>query len=281
MMVGVNELGTALRTWRDRLDPDVVGLPRNGSRRAPGLRREELAMLAGVSIDYVVRLEQGRATAPSAQVCTALGRALQLDDEEQAHLMRLAGLAADPKRIPRVIPGSVHRIMEQLAGHPLGVYDATWNLLHWNPLFAATFGDPTALPEEHRNTVIRLFEARDTGRARHTAEELVAFEESMVADLQTTTSRYPDDPDVAALVARLQRTPRFRELWARRSVAEHQGSHKVVEHPDVGEIDLDCDTLATRGSNLRVVIFTPRQGTAARSKLDLLAAVGTQEIVSR
>jgi transcriptional regulator with XRE-family HTH domain len=281
MMVGVNELGTALRAWRDRLDPDVVGLPRNGSRRAPGLRREELAMLAGVSIDYVVRLEQGRATAPSAQVCTALGRALQLDDEEQAHLMRLAGLAADPKRIPRVIPGSVHRIMEQLAGHPLGVYDATWNLLHWNPLFAATFGDPTALPEEHRNTVIRLFEARDTGRARHTAEELVAFEESMVADLQTTTSRYPDDPDVAALVARLQRTPRFRELWARRSVAEHQGSHKVVEHPDVGEIDLDCDTLATRGSNLRVVIFTPRQGTAARSKLDLLAAVGTQEIVSR
>lgn len=277
-----DDLGTALRTWRDRLDPAAVGLPRNGVRRAPGLRREELAILAGISIDYVVRLEQGRAGAPSAQVCGALARALQLDDAEQAHLMRLAGHAADPARIPRVIPGSVHRIMDQLAGHPLAVYDATWNLLHWNTLFAATFGDPSTLPAERRNTLIGLFEASPVhGRVRHTAQELAAFAESMVADLRTTTSRYPEDPDLAALLTRLQRSAWFRELWGRRVVAEHQGSHKVVEHPEVGPIDLDCDTLATRGSNLRVVVFTPSPGTDARSRLDLLAAVGTQEIAAR
>jgi len=279
---GMDELGTALRSWRERLDPASVGLAQNGSRRTPGLRREELAILAGISIDYVVRLEQGRASTPSAQVCGALARALQLSDEEQSHLMRLAGHAADPARIPRVIPGSVHRIMEQLAGTPLAVYDATWTLLHWNPLFAATFGDPSSLPPEHRNTLLGLFESSPVhGRVHHTPAELTAFAESMVADLRTTTARYPDDPEVAALVTRQLRSPWFRELWERRTVAEHQGSHKVVEHPDVGAIDLDCDTLATRGSNLRVVVFTPRPGTDARSKLDLLAAVGTQELGPR
>ncbi|GAA4552918.1 helix-turn-helix transcriptional regulator [Pseudonocardia xishanensis] len=278
----MDELGTALRTWRERLDPTTVGLPHNGPRRTPGLRREELAILAGISIDYVVRLEQGRAPTPSAQVCGSLGRALQLSDDEQAHLMRLAGHAADPARIPRVIPGSVHRIMEQLAGTPLAVYDATWTLLHWNPLFAATFGDPSSLPDDRRNTLLGLFEASPVhGRVHHTPAELTAFAESMVADLRTTTSRYPDDPDVAALVTRLLRSPDFRELWARRTVAEHQGSHKVVDHPEVGPIDLDCDTLATRGSNLRVVVFTPTPGTDARSKLELLAAVGTQELAPR
>lgn len=278
----VNDLGTALRAWRDRLDPAAVGLPHNGSRRAPGLRREELAILAGVSIDYVVRLEQGRATAPSAQVCGALARALQLSDPEQAHLLLLAGHAPDPARISRTIPDSVHRILEQLAGHPLGVYDATWNLLHWNALFAATFGDPSRVPAEARNTLLGLFESGPAhGRVSHTPAELAAFAESMVADLRTTVGRYPDDPEVQALVTRLGSSPWFRELWGRRTVAEHQGSHKVVHHPDVGEIDLACDTLATRGSNLRVVVFTPTPGTDARGKLDLLAALGTQEITAR
>jgi transcriptional regulator with XRE-family HTH domain len=282
----MNDLGTALRAWRDRLDPATVGLPRNGSRRAPGLRREELALLAGVSIDYVVRLEQGRATTPSAQVCSALARALQLDDEEQAHLLRLAGHAPNPHRIPRLIPGSVHRILEQLGGHPLAVYDATWTLLHWNPLFAAVFGDPSALSAEQRNTLLGLFGGVPVPhttrvRVRHTPAEMTAFAESMVADLRVTAGRYPDDPDLAALLARLHGSPWFTELWERRTVAEHQGSHKVVEHPEVGEIEVSCDTLATRGSDLRVVVFTPHPGTDARGKLDLLAAVGTQEIVSR
>jgi transcriptional regulator with XRE-family HTH domain len=276
----MTDLGNALRAWRDRLTPQAVGLTRNAPRRAPGLRREELAVLAGVSIEYVVRIEQGRATTPSAQVCLALARALQLSDEEQAHLLRLAGHAADPNRIPRLVPGSVHRIMDQLSGHPLSVYDATWQLLHWNPLFAATFGDPSALPAGDRNIVLRQFEGK-TGRLRLTPAEQSAFEESLVADLRATTSRYPDDPDLTALITRLERSARFREVWALGAVAAHQSGHKIVEHPEVGAVDLDSDTLVTHNSNLRVVVYTPRPGTDARSKLDLLAAIGTQEIEPR
>ncbi|MCS7477753.1 helix-turn-helix transcriptional regulator [Umezawaea endophytica] len=276
----MNDLGSALRAWRDRLAPEAVGFTHNSPRRARGLRREELAVLAGISIEYVVRLEQGRATTPSAQVCSALARALRLSDEEQAHLMRLAGHTADPNRIPRLIPGSVHRIMDQLAGHPLSVYDATWQLLHWNPLFAATFGDPSALSPDDRNLLLRQFEGK-TSRVRFTPAELASFESSLVADLRATTSRYPDDQDLDALIRRLDRGARFRELWALRTVAAHQSGHKVVEHPEVGPVDLDSDTLTTQGSNLRVVVYTPRPGTDARSKLDLLAAIGTQELSPR
>ncbi|AHH99073.1 transcriptional regulator with XRE-family HTH domain [Kutzneria viridogrisea] len=276
----MNNLGAELRAWRDRLDPQAIGLTHNSPRRAPGLRREELAVLAGISIEYVVRLEQGRATTPSAQVCLALAHALQLSDEEQAHLMRLAGHAADPNRIPRLIPGSVHRIMDQLSGHPLAVYDATWQLLHWNPLFAATFGDPTALSADDRNMLLRQFEDKPN-HAKFTPAERSAFEESLVADLRATTSRYPNDQDVRALIVRLKRSARFRELWALGAVAQHQSGHKVIDHPEVGTVDLDSDTLTTQGSNLRVVVYTPRPGTDARSKLDLLAAIGTQKLAPR
>jgi transcriptional regulator with XRE-family HTH domain len=273
----MDDLGRALRAWRDRLDPASVGMPHKAPRRAPGLRREELAVLAGISIEYVVRLEQGRAVKPSAQVCTALGRALQLSDAEYAHLMRLAGHAAGPHRVPRLIPGSVRRLLDRLESHPLAVYDATWQLLHWNPLFAATFGDPTTVTEDHRNLLLMQFEDMPSP-ARFSPGERAAFEESLVADLRATTSRYPGDPDVEALITRLRRAPRFRELWAAASVAEHQSGHKVIEHPEAGPVDLDSDVLTTQGSNLRVVVYTPRPGTDARDKLDFLAAMGTQNL---
>ncbi|MBB4742097.1 transcriptional regulator with XRE-family HTH domain [Actinoplanes octamycinicus] len=273
----MDQLGATLRAWRDRLDPAAAGLPHHSPRRVPGLRREELAVLAGISAEYVVRLEQGRAPTPSAQVCSALARALRLSDDEQAHLMRLAGHAAAPDRVPRIIPGSLHRIIERLDGHPLAVYDAAWQLLHWNALLAATFGDPTVRGPEARNVLIMHFEG-GLNRIRQSPAERAAFEESLVADLRATTSRYPGDPAVTALVARLHRSPRFRELWTRGSVAAHQGASKIVEHPDVGDIALDCDVLTTQGSDLHLVVYTPRPGTDARSKLDLLATIGTQQM---
>ena len=276
----MDDLGGALRAWRGRLDPAALGLAHSGTRRTPGLRREELAFLAGISIDYVVRLEQGRASSPSAQVCAALARALQLTDEEQAHLLRLAGRAEDTDRVPRLVPANVQRIVDQLAGAPVALYDATWQPLRWNPLYAATLGDPAAVRQEDRNPLIRLFEGGMTG-VRYTPEALAAFEESMVADLRTTTSRYPRDPDVAALVGRLGRSARFRELWALGSVAGHKGASKTIEHPEVGDIDLVSDTLVTQGSDLRIVVYAPRPGTDARGKLDLLAAIGNQRLAAR
>ncbi|MEE2036169.1 helix-turn-helix transcriptional regulator [Nocardiopsis sp. CT-R113] len=275
----MNELGVALRAWRDRLDPGVVGLPHHVPRRVAGLRRGELAQLAGISVEYVVRLEQGRASTPSAQVCSALARALRLSDDEQAHLLRLAGHAADPDRIPRLVPASVHRIVERLADSPVAVCDAAWQLLHWNPLFAATFGDPTRHGDDERNALISQFEIRET-RIRQTPVERAAFEESLVADLRATTSRYAKDPDIRALVSRLNRSHRFRELWELRSVGDHQGAHKIVAHPEVGDIAFDSDVLTTQGTNLRLVVDTPRDADA-RNKLDLLSAIGIQEMSSK
>lgn len=232
-------------------------------------------MLAGISVEYVVRLEQGKASTPSAQVCAALARALQLSDDEQAHLMRLAGHAADPGRVPRLVPGSVHRIVDQLAASPVGVYDATWQLLHWNPLFAATFGDPTRQPEAERSALISQFEG-GFSRVRYSPTERSEFEKSLVADLRATTGRYPDDPGLAALVARLGRADRFRRLWELREVAEHETASKTVVHPEVGDIPIDSNVLTTQGTDLRLVVSTPRPGTDARGKLDLLGAIGLQ-----
>ncbi|MBY8883114.1 helix-turn-helix transcriptional regulator [Actinacidiphila acidipaludis] len=275
----MDRLGAALRAWRDRLEPAAVGLAHGSPRRVPGLRRAEVAALAGISVEYVVRLEQGRAGTPSAQVCSSLARALQLSDDEHAHLLRMAGHAADPGRVPRMIPGSLHRIVDQLAGNPLAVYDATWQLLHWNPLFAATFGDPAAPGAGDRNVLVRQF-LGELPRVRQTATERAAFEESLVADLRATTSRYLDDPDLAALVSRLRHSPRFGELWSRRAVGGHQSAHKRVRHPDVGDIALNSDILNTQDTNLRLVVYAPQPGTGARSKLELLAAIGVQSISS-
>ncbi|WP_328306406.1 helix-turn-helix domain-containing protein [Actinomycetospora sp. NBC_00405] len=122
--MSTGELAASLRTWRDRTDPTEVGMAVNAPRRAPGLRREELALLAGISIDYVVRLEQGRTRTPSAQVCASLARALRLSDAEQAHLFRLAGHAADRGRISRRIAAGVRRIVEALHDSPVGVLDS-------------------------------------------------------------------------------------------------------------------------------------------------------------
>jgi transcriptional regulator with XRE-family HTH domain len=273
----MDQLSTALRAWRDRLDPAAAGIPHNSPRRVAGLRRGELAMLAGISVEYVERLERGRSTTPSAQVCAALARALQLSDSEQAHLMLLAGHAAGPDRIPRMIPASLHRLMDQLAASPLAVYDAAWQLLHWNPLFAAAFGDPTRLGDDARNIMIAQFEGLLT-RVRQTPADQDAFERSLVSDLRATAARYPRDPTIAALVTRLRRNPRFRELEALPSVEDHQSATKTVIHPEVGEIELDSSVLTTQTTNLRLVVTTPRPGTDARGKLDLVAAIGLQEL---
>ncbi|WP_086866394.1 helix-turn-helix transcriptional regulator [Streptomyces viridochromogenes] len=272
----MNRLGDALRAWRDRLDPAEAGLPHGVRRRVPGLRRAELAPLAGISVEYVVRLEQGRVPTPSAQVCSALARALRLSDDEHAHLLRLAGHAAEPGRVPRVVPASLYRIMDQLSAQPVAVYDAIWQLLYWNPLFAATFGEGAVGEAEDGNVLLWQFLA-ELPRVRQSPSEREAFEESLIADLRATTSRYPGDPDVEALITKLGRSPRFRELWSRGAVGGHESALKRVEHPEVGEIALLSDILTTAGG-LRLVVFTPQPGTDARSKLDLLGAVGLQTL---
>ncbi|MFI1394829.1 helix-turn-helix domain-containing protein [Streptomyces sp. NPDC020681] len=274
---GPNELGAALRRWRDRVAPAAAGLPAGRGRRAPGLRREELALLAGVSVDYVVRLEQGRATSPSVQVLTALARALRLSDAELRHLFLLAGQPVPRSGVISAhIPPSVQRLVDQLGSTPVSVYDAAWNLIAWNALWAALVGDPSGLPERERNVLWRHFAGLPV-RVTHTPEQEARFEAAVVADLRAATARYPDDPGLRSLVAELRDvSDRFERLWDTHAVGPHTTDTKTVHHPDVGPLTLDCDVLTVPGSDLRVVAYTAAPGTEAADRLRLLAVIGTQ-----
>jgi DNA-binding XRE family transcriptional regulator len=279
--MAAGEFGRAVRRWRDRLSPDTAGLPTGGHRRAAGLRREELALLAGISVDYVTRLEQGRASSPSAQVVEALARALRLSPDERAHLYGLAGLAPPgPGMVPGYITPSVQRLLDRLTGTPVAVYDATWTLLVANPPYAALMGDPSGWQGNERNGVWRNLVEPRTGRVRQTPDERRVFEETLVADLRAAAARYPADKPLRRLIADLRaNSPRFAGLWDSGAVGRHEAARKTIDHPQVGALTLDCDILTVAGSDLRIMIYTAEPGSADAERLALLTVVGTQALV--
>jgi transcriptional regulator with XRE-family HTH domain len=274
------EFGQAVRRWRDRVSPEAAGLPAGGRRRAAGLRREELAQLATISVDYLTRLEQGRAANPSAQVVEALSRALRLSRTERAHLFQLAGLAPPgPETVPAYLTPTVQRMLDRLAGTPVAVYDAAWNLLVANPPFAALLGDPSGWRGNERNAVWRNLVGPGT-RVRHNPESQRELEAALVADLREAAGRYPGDPRLRRLVAELRvNSPRFVELWDSGAVGRHESAHKTVDHPQVGAVTLDCDVLSVAGSDLRIMVYTAEPGTEDADRLALVTVVGTQALV--
>jgi transcriptional regulator with XRE-family HTH domain len=274
------ELGQALRRWRDRVSPESAGLPAGGHRRAAGLRREELALLAGISADYITRLEQGRSTNPSAQVVEAFARALRLSGDERAFLFRLAGLVPPgPETVPAYITPSVQRLLDRLVTTPVGVYDAGWTLLLANPMYAALMGDPSGRRGFERNGVWRNFLGPGS-RVRHTPRELADFQTAIVSELRAATVRYPADPQLQRLVTELRtHSSRFAELWESGAVTRNEGSRKVVDHPQVGALTLDCDILNVSGNDLHLMIYTAEPGTEDAEKLALLGVLGTQSLV--
>ncbi|GGR89727.1 transcriptional regulator [Micromonospora fulviviridis] len=279
MDVAGAEFGQAVRRWRDRVPPEAAGLPPGRSRRATGLRREELALLAGISVDYLTRLEQGRAAHPSAQVVAALARALRLSDAERAHLHRLAGLAPPgPQAIPTEVTPSVQRLLDRLAGTPVAVYDAAWTLLVANPPYAALMGDPSGSRGDERNGVWRHFLGPGS-RVRLGPEERRGFEAALVGDLRAAAARYPADPRLGRLLADLRaHSPRFAELWDAGTVGRHAAARKTVDHPHVGPLTLDCDVLTVAGSDLRIMVYTAEPGSPDAERLALLTVLGTQSL---
>jgi len=274
------EFGQAVHGWRDRVSPEAAGLPSGGHRRAAGLRREELAMLAGISVDYVTRLEQGRATNPSAQVVEALARALRLSGTERAHLFRLAGLVPPgPEAVPAYVTPSVQRLLDRLTGTPVAVYDAAWTLLIANPPFAALMGDPSGWRGHQRNNVWRNF-LGPPNRVRQTPEARRALEAALVGDLRATAARYPADQRLRRLVADLRaNSDRFAGLWDSAAVGRHEASRKTIDHPQAGPLTLDCDVLTVKGSDLHIMIYTAEPGTEDAERLALLTVLGTQALV--
>lgn len=279
MGVAEAEFGQAVRRWRDRVPPEAAGLPTGRSRRAAGLRREELALLAGISVDYLTRLEQGRAAHPSAQVVTALARALRLSGAERDHLHRLAGLAPPgPQTMPIEVTPSVQRLLDRLAGTPVAVYDAAWTLLVANPPYAALMGDPSGWRGEERNGVWRHF-LGPASRVRLGPEERRGFEAALVGDLRSAAAHYPADPRLGRLLADLRAlSSRFAELWDAGTVGRHTAARKTVDHPHVGPVTLDCDVLAVAGSDLRIMVYTAEPGSPDAERLALLTVLGTQSL---
>lgn len=277
--MATEEFGKAVRRWRDRVSPETAGLPTRGHRRAAGLRREELALLAGISVDYITRLEQGRASHPSAHVIEALARALRLSQTERAHLFHLAGLAPPgPDTVPAHITPSVQRMLDRLTGTPVAVYDAAWTLLVANPPYAALMGDPSGWRGHQRNAVWRNLLGPGT-RVRHTPASRRALEATLVSDLRSAAARYPADLRLRRLITELRaNSDRFAELWDSGAVGHHETARKTIDHPHVGPVTLECDTLTVGGSDQRIMLYTAEPGTEDAERLALVTVLGTQTL---
>lgn len=275
------DFGRLLHAWRDRLDPADAGIAAGRRRRAPGLRREELAQLAGLSVDYVLRLEQGRARNPSAQVVGALARALQLSRAERDQLYRAAGLL--PPRDGTVdthVPPGVQRLVARLGDIPIGVFSAHWTLVWWNDMWANLFGDPASISPDDRNLARALFRtgaAQAAVRSVHSERGDQAFAAAIVADLRDAVIRYPADSALDRLTVELRsQSAEFDTLWSTGTAATpHVSERKTIRHPDVGDILVDCDVLLVPGVDLRIVAYTAPAASDDAGKLDLLRVTGS------
>jgi transcriptional regulator with XRE-family HTH domain len=267
------ELGEFLRSRRARLDPEELGLRHlGGLRRVPGLRREELAQLAGVSVDHYVRLEQGRTLHFSDAVLDAVARALQLDDVERAHLRRLARPAQEADGVlagtQEVRPG-LRRLMEMSADVPAYVVGRGTDVLAWNALAAALITDFGVLPRRHRNLARLIFLDEGTRSLyadwRSKASDVVAY-------LRLDAGRHPGDPAMAALVDELSAASAdFRELWVEHRLKDKTHGRYVYRHPVVGELDLGFETLRLPDDpDQALIAHTVEAGSPSAAALRLL-----------
>ncbi|MBV9847653.1 MAG: helix-turn-helix domain-containing protein [Kutzneria sp.] len=272
-------LADFLRSRRARVRPAHVGLDVGQRRRTPGLRREEVARLVGMSVDYYVRLEQARGPRPSRQMLGAIARALRLSDDERSHLYYLAGEVPGPPTGPQqdVRPGVLH-LLDRLNDTPALVVDAKYDVLAWNPLAAALITAFSALPPDERNVIWRFF-TDPSARARHDPEGARRFASESVADLRAAAARYPDDSGIGQLVKRLLASSgEFAALWTRHEVQVRRSARKQLHHPAVGWLELDCETLHVPERDQWIVFYTAPPGSPSAEALRLLAVVGTQEL---
>lgn len=279
-----SELAQVLRRARTALSPQDVGLPAGTRRRVAGLRREEVAQLAGVSVDYVVRLEQGRGPHPSPQVLTALARALRMDDDARAELFHLAGNAPPtPGRVDEHVRPSVQRLLDRLDDLPTMVLSARGDILAWNALASALLGDWSLVPRRQRNIIWLRFLGEPDPRRSTVAmgdEEREATAAQSVATLRATAARYPGDPSVRDLVSELRRrSDRFDQLWRAGGSSTSWPFHrKTIDHPSLGRIVLDCDSLHVPDSDQTVIVYSAEPGTPDADALALLRVLGTQSM---
>ena len=272
-----------LATRRARITPRQAGLPAyGGNRRVPGLRREEVALLAGVSIDYYIRLERGHLAGASPEVLDAIAGALQLDDAERAHLYDLARAAAHrPARRARrtrgPIPDSVLRILDSMADSPAFIRNGRLDILAANrlrrALYAPLFLRPAAQPPN-----IARFQFLDP-RGRDFFPDWAESVNTTVSLLRTEAGRAPHDMDLTGLIGELAtRSEEFRTVWAKHNVRLHHNGRKSFRHPVVGLIPVDFDAMELPAQpGLTLTAYTAVPGTPDHDALQLLAAWGATE----
>ncbi|MER6852645.1 helix-turn-helix transcriptional regulator [Streptomyces flaveolus] len=276
-MSSPTDLRNFLKARRSRLTPEDIGLPADGGpRRVAGLRREEVAQAAAISVDYYTRMEQGRVSAVSTEILEALARALRLDEEETRHLRRLVGTPsrsghrrpADPER-KQIVRPPLRNLLDSLTGHPALLMGRAMSVLAWNRAAAALLTDFGDLPPTDRNIAKATFLDRNF-RDLHANWGECARE--TVGHLRLEAVRYPEDPLLTSVVGELAvKSSEFRSLWADNRVWDKASGTKGLRHPIVGDMRLSCEVLQVAGDPRQtVVVYSAEPGSSSADALRLL-----------
>ena len=270
-----HELAEFLRSRRARITPEQVGLPRGPRRRTPGLRRAEVALLAGVSPDWYAWLEQGRDINISGQLLERLASALQLNTSERAYIFWLALRQSPPAGTfsPSPLSPTILQFLHQLGNIPACIVDSRLTALTWNDAFCAVFGDYAILSERERNIIWRMF-AYSGSKQFSLKQEALARQ--FLAQFRSAYGRFIHDPWWAELIAELsQRNPNFQKLWASQDVTNMTEGSKSFCHPVAGELSFDftCFPMLDAG-DLRLLVYVPQIHSDTTEKIEQLLTAG-------
>jgi transcriptional regulator with XRE-family HTH domain len=275
------ELAGFLRRRREELRPEDVGLPVGARRRAPGLRREEVAVLAAMSTDYYTRLEQQRGPQPSEQMLTSLARALRLSDDERDYLFRVAGRnAPSPQATATHVAPALQRVLDRLNDTPALILSNLSEVLVQNRFAEALYGDSSHFTGHARSGIYRWF-TEPGERLIYPEHDRDRQSRTQVANLRAAYASMGPRSRAGELVRALQKeSAEFAQLWERHEVSKRFEDHKVLIHPQLGEIEVDCQALFTEDQSQALLVLTAPPRTEAFDKLQLLGVLGTEKFVS-
>ena len=273
------QLADFLRRRREALQPEDVGLRRGSRRRTAGLRREEVAGLSDMSVDYYSRLEQSRGPQPSEQMLAAMARGLRLTLDERDHLFRLAGHTAPARalRSDHISPG-IMRVLDRLADTPAQVMTELGETLAQTPAARALFGDETRYEGFMRSIAYRWF-VEPSARDVYPLEDHPMHSREFTANIRTVYAKYGDRSRAGAIVqALLAESPEFAAIWESHEVRGTQPREKRVQHPEVGVMELQCQFLVDPEQGQTLLVLTATPGTESYNLLQLLSVIGTQAL---
>ncbi len=272
------QLADFLRTRREALQPEDVGLPRGPRRRTHGLRREEVAALSGMSTDYYTRIEQQRGPLPSEPMLAAIARGLRLSLDERDHLFRTAGHNAPSRgaHTEHVSPGMM-RILDRLQDTPAQVMNSLAETLVQTPLAVALFGDETGYTGLDRSFAYRCF-THPQGRRIYPADDHPMHSRIFASQLRATVSRQgPGSPASRVVDALLERSEEFADLWSAHEIGLRYEDHKRVQHPELGILEVHCQLLYDIDQTQMLLVYTATPGTESHEKFQLLPVLGNRQ----